>query len=247
MAVSRWRLAIGLANSQRPIANSVLQGLVVAAGLLPATVLLSDALNDRLGANPIEEITHRTGDWVLWFLLGTLAVTPLRRLTGWNALIKFRRTLGLLAFSYVCVHFLTYLVLDQGFVLDPSFALAFVVEDITKRPYITVGFTAFLLLVPLALTSTKGWIRRLGGAQWNALHRLIYVAGALGVLHYLWLVKGDQPRPVWHALVLVGLLGFRVWDGRRTRQRPSPSPSVSLSPSSSRSTSSPTPRAASRS
>jgi sulfoxide reductase heme-binding subunit YedZ len=217
----------------------VRQLLVVAVGLLPATLLLADALNDRLGANPIEEITHRTGDWTIWLLLGTLAVTPLRRLTGWNALIRFRRTVGLLAFSYACMHFLTYLVLDQGFVLDPAFSLGFVVEDIAKRPYVTVGFTAFLLLLPLAVTSTKGWIRRLGGRRWNALHRLIYVAGALGVLHYLWLVKGDQPKPVWHGLVLVGLLLFRIGVGKGRKKaerdgkgetltapfRPVPSPS----------------------
>ena len=218
----------------RPSAVRIAHPVIIALGLLPAVFLLADAPYDRLGANPIEEITHRTGDWVIWLLLGTLAITPLRRLTGWNPLIKFRRTLGLLAYGYACVHFLIYLVLDQGFVLDPSFRLAFVAEDIAKRPYITVGFTAFLLLLPLALTSTKGWIRRLGGARWNALHRLIYVAGALGVLHYLWLVKGDQPKPVWHALALVGLLMLRVWDGRRRtgtdrdapRQSPRPSPSV---------------------
>jgi methionine sulfoxide reductase heme-binding subunit len=189
--------------------------IIVALGLLPATLLLADALNDRLGANPIEEITHHTGDWTIWLLLGTLAVTPLRRLTGMNELIRYRRTVGLLAYSYGSLHFLTYLVLDQGFVLDPAFAFAFVLEDITKRPYITVGFTAFVLLLPLAVTSTRNWIRRLGGKRWNALHRLIYVAAALGILHYLWLVKGDQPKPVWHALALVALLLFRVWDGRR--------------------------------
>lgn len=197
---------------------------IIASGLLPAALLLADALHDRLGANPIEAITHTTGDWTIWLLLGTLAITPLRRLTGWNDLIRFRRTLGLLAFTYGCLHLLTYVVLDREFLFDPALALASLGEDIAKRPYITVGFTALVLLIPLAVTSTKGWIRRIGGKRWSALHRLVYVAAALGVLHYLWLVKGDQPKPVWHGLVLVGLLLFRVWDGRgRVLQlRPAP-------------------------
>lgn len=179
------------------------------AGLVPLAWLVADGLGGHLGANPIEEITHRTGDWTLRFLLATLAVTPLRRLTGWNALIRFRRTLGLLTFGYVSVHLLTYVVLDQGFPIQ-GFALQYVWEDVMKRPYITVGFTGFLLLLPLALTSTKGWIRRLGGRRWNALHRLVYVAGAAGVLHYLWLVKGEQLAPVYYAAVLVLLLALRV-------------------------------------
>ena len=141
-------------------------------------------------------------------------MTPLRRLTGWNELVRFRRTIGLLAFTYVCVHFLTYTILDQGLFLQ-GLVLEYLVEDVAKRPYITVGFTAFLLLIPLAVTSTRGWIRRLGGKRWNALHRLIYVAGALGVLHYLWLVKGDQVTPVWYAGILVALLVARVFYGRR--------------------------------
>ncbi|MGH2602217.1 MAG: sulfite oxidase heme-binding subunit YedZ [Dehalococcoidia bacterium] len=174
-------------------------------------------MNGRLGTNPIETITHTTGDWTIWLLLGALAVTPLRRLTGWNDLIRFRRTVGLLAFGYGCLHFLTYVLLDREAIFDPALALSTVGEDIAKRPYITVGFTALVLLIPLAVTSTRSWIRRLGGKRWNALHRLIYVAAALGVLHYLWLVKGDQPKPVWHGLALVGLLLFRVWDGRRKR------------------------------
>jgi len=191
---------------------------------VPAAVLAADALGGRLGANPIEEITHRLGDWTIWLLLGTLAVTPLRRLTRLNWLIRYRRTIGLLAFSYACLHFLTYIVLDQGFVVDPAFAFGFVLDDIMKRPYITVGFSAFVLLIPLAVTSTQGWVRRLGGKRWGALHRLIYVAAALGVLHYLWLVKGDQPRPIYHGLVLVALLLFRVWDGRRRAAAAPPPP-----------------------
>jgi methionine sulfoxide reductase heme-binding subunit len=194
--------------------------LVVAAALVPLAVLVADALGDRLGANPIETITHRTGDWTIRLLLTTLAVSPLRRITGWNWLIGYRRTVGLMAFSYACLHFLTYLVLDQGFPIQ-GFAITYVWEDIAKRPYITVGFTAFLLLIPLALTSTKNWVRRLG-RRWTLLHRSIYVAGALGVLHYLWLIKGERPTAVYYALVLVALLAVRVWLDRRRAQAGAP-------------------------
>ena len=191
---------------------------VVLAALVPLAVLVGDAFGDRLGANPVEAIEHRTGDWTIWLLLASLAVTPLRRLTGWNWLIRYRRTLGLLAFSYVCLHFLTYLVIDQGFPIQ-GLTLTYVWEDIVKRPYVTVGFTAFLLLIPIAWTSTKGWIRRLG-RRWTTLHQLVYVAAALGVLHYMWLIKGDRPTAVYHALVLVGLLGARVWKLRATLRSP---------------------------
>lgn len=201
----RW--AVGLAQT----------GVVLAA-LVPLAVLVGDAFGDRLGANPVEAIEHRTGDWTIWLLLASLAVTPLRRLTGWNWLIRYRRTLGLLAFSYVCLHFLTYLVIDQGFPIQ-GLTLTYVWEDIVKRPYVTVGFTAFLLLIPIAWTSTKGWIRRLG-RRWTTLHQLVYVAAALGVLHYMWLIKGDRPTAVYHALVLVGLLGARVWKLRATLRSP---------------------------
>lgn len=186
---------------------------IVALGLVPLAWLAADAFAGRLSANPIEDITHRTGDWTIRFLLATLAVTPLRRITKWNQLIRYRRTIGLIAFSYATVHFLTYVGLDQGF------ALQYVGEDIAKRPYITVGFTAFVLLIPLAVTSTQGWVRRLGGKRWNALHRLVYVAAALGVLHYLWLVKGDQVTPVYYAAVLLVLLGLRVVHGRAAASR----------------------------
>ena len=177
---------------------------IVALGLVPLAWLAADVWRDNLSANPIEDITHRTGDWTIRFLLATLAVTPLRRITKWNQLIRYRRTIGLIAFSYATVHVLTYVGLDQGF------ALQYVGEDIAKRPYITVGFTAFVLLIPLAITSTQGWVRRLGGKRWNALHRLVYVAAALGVLHYLWLVKGDQVTPVYYAGILVILLALRI-------------------------------------
>jgi sulfoxide reductase heme-binding subunit YedZ len=157
-----------------------------------------------LGANPIEKITHATGDWTLRFLLITLAVTPLRRLLGVPALIKFRRMFGLFAFFYACLHFTTYIWLDKFFNLHEMLA------DIAKRKFITVGFAAFLLLIPLALTSTAGSIRRLGGKRWQALHRLIYVSAIAGVIHYLWLVKKDIRKPLVYGAILAVLLGYRI-------------------------------------
>jgi sulfoxide reductase heme-binding subunit YedZ len=162
-----------------------------------------------LGANPIEKITHATGDWTLRFLLITLAVTPLRKLLGVPALIKFRRMLGLFAFFYACLHFTTYIWLDKFFNLHEMLA------DIAKRKFITVGFAAFLLLIPLALTSTAGSIRRLGGKRWQTLHRLIYVSAIAGVIHYLWLVKKDTRKPLIYGAILAVLLLYRVvvWIG----------------------------------
>lgn len=192
--------------------------LIIVGAIVPLVLLGWDALRDQLGGNPIETIEHTTGDWTLRFLLASLAVTPLRRLTAWNGVIRYRRTLGLVAFSYACLHFLVYVVLDQGFPLQGG-ALRYVLQDIAKRPYVTVGFTALLLLVPLAWTSTRASIRRLGGKRWNALHRLVYVAGAFAILHYLWETKGNQPTPVYYALILIGLLGMRVWTERVKRRR----------------------------
>jgi len=190
----------------------------VAAALVPLALLAAAALRGGLGANPIETIEHRTGDWTLRFLLAALAVTPLRRLSGWNGVIRFRRTVGLIAYGYACIHFLAYVGLDEGLDL-PSIA-----DDILKRPYVTVGFTALCLLTPLALTSTAGSIRRLGGKRWNALHRLIYVAGAAAILHYLWQVKGEQMTPIYYAVALLGLLAARLWTARSMRA-PAPEPS----------------------
>ena len=135
----------------------------------------------------------------------TLLVTPLRKWTGWNSLIKFRRMLGLFAFFYGSLHFLTYLVLDQFFDIDA------IVADIVKRPFITVGFTAFVLMIPLAATSTAGWIRRLGGKRWNLLHKLAYVSATAGVVHYWWLVKSDISRPARYGAIVAVLLATRVW------------------------------------
>jgi sulfoxide reductase heme-binding subunit YedZ len=157
-----------------------------------------------LGANPVEALEHKTGDWTLRFLLITLAITPLRKLLHVPALIKFRRMFGLFAFFYGCLHFATYLGVDKFFNVHEILA------DVVKRKYITVGFTAFVLLIPLAVTSTAGWIRRLGGKRWQALHRLIYVSAIAGVIHYLWLVKADIREPLEYGAVLAVLLAYRV-------------------------------------
>ncbi len=157
-----------------------------------------------LGANPIEALIHRFGIWGLNFLLITLAVTPLRRLTGWNWLIRFRRMLGLFAFFYVLMHFTTYAGLDQ------RFDLAVILEDIAERPYITVGFSALVLLIPLAVTSTNGMMKRLG-RRWQKLHRLVYLIAILGVWHFFWQVKLDTLEPLIYAIILASLLGYRLW------------------------------------
>lgn len=185
-----------------------------AAALGPAAYLAYGVFADTLGANPIDAITDETGTWTLRFLVLTLLVTPLRRVTGWNALVKYRRMLGLFAFFYGTLHFLTYIWLDQFFDVGE------IAKDIAKRPFITVGFTAFVLMVPLALTSTAGWIRRLGGRKWNLLHRLVYVSAVAGVVHYLWLVKADISRPVRYGVIVATLLAARAWwawNGQRTR------------------------------
>jgi sulfoxide reductase heme-binding subunit YedZ len=165
------------------------------------------AYNGLLGANPIEVITHSTGDWTLIFLCGTLAVSPLRMLTKQYWLIRFRRMLGLFAMFYGTLHFTTYIWLDKFFDVHE------IVKDVAKRPFITMGFTAFVLMIPLAITSTRGWISRLGGKRWNLLHRLIYFSAIAGVIHYVWLVKKDLTKPLEYAAVLTVLLGYRlaVW------------------------------------
>ncbi len=188
--------------------------------LLPLAFLVYRGLTNDLGANPIETINRYTGDWVLRFLLITLAVTPLRRLTGWNGLLRYRRMLGLFAFFYACVHFLSWVWLDQYFVL------ADIVQDVAKRPYITVGFASFLMLIPLALTSTNAMIRRLGAKRWQQLHRLVYLIGIGGVVHFLWLVKSDIREPLVYGAVLALLLGFRLWDRRRRTPAAIPSGAV---------------------
>lgn len=185
-----------------------LKPAIFALATVPAALLAFDAWRDRLGADPIETITHRTGWWALTLLLVTLAVTPVRRITGWNGIVRLRRMLGLFAFFYAVLHLLTYVVLDL------FFAFGLVLEDIAKRPYITVGFTAFLILLVLAVTSTKGWIRRLG-KRWQRLHRLVYVAAVGGVVHFLWLVKADTREPLIFGAVLAVLLLARLRWPRR--------------------------------
>ena len=188
----------------------VAKTLVHAAALTPMAILASQFWevyrtgNDALGADPVAEIEHRLGLWALRLLMATLAITPLRQLTGQSVLIRFRRMLGLYTFFYACVHFTAYLVLDlRGYWTQ-------IFEEIAKRPYITVGFSAWLLLLPLAITSTTGWIRRLG-RNWTRLHKLIYAAGVLAVLHFWWLVKSDIREPALYAAILAVLLGWRAW------------------------------------
>ena len=192
-----------------------LKVLVFIAALIPlARIIYAIGVDPiSLGANPAETILHMTGDWVLYFMLITLAVTPLRKLTGLNDLIKFRRMLGLFAFFYASVHFLAYI----GF--DRLFDFSDMAREIVKRPFILVGFAAFVLLIPLAITSTRGWVLRLGGARWALLHKAIYPIAVLGVVHYWWLVKRDITWPLVFALVLAVLLAYRGLKrgGRRIR------------------------------
>ena len=191
------------------------------ASLGPAAWLVWAFLTDHLSANPLSDITNETGVWTLRFVCITLATTPLRRLTGWNGWVRFRRMTGRFAFFYGTLHFLTYAIVDRYAGLDltagyftrstlPDLVKS-VGEDIYKRPFITIGFTAWLTMLPLALTSTAGMIRRLGGRNWNRLHRLVYATGIAGVVHYWWLVKADVSRPRVYALVVAALLGFRAY------------------------------------
>ncbi len=184
-----------------------LKPLVFLLCLLPFALLVADLLSDRLGANPVEKISHRTGDWTLRLLLLTLSITPLRHISGWTPLLRIRRMLGLYTFFYATLHFLTYLVFDQFFDWQEIW------KDIIKRPYITLGFASFVLLIPLAATSTDGMIRRLG-RHWRRLHQMVYIIATLGVFHYLWLVKKDLREPLVYAFILLALLGWRAWKQR---------------------------------
>jgi sulfoxide reductase heme-binding subunit YedZ len=172
--------------------------------LAPLGWLAWRAWRQELTANPIEYITHFTGDWTQRFVIATLAVTPLRKRLGLAGLIRYRRTIGLFAFFYGSLHFLTYIWLDNFFDIHE------IVKDVAKRPFITAGFTAFVLMVPLAVTSTAGWIRRLGGRRWERLHRLIYVTAIAAVAHYYWLVKSDIRLPVFYGTLVALLLAYRL-------------------------------------
>lgn len=180
---------------------------------LPLALLAWDATHDLLGANPIEAVTRALGDWTLNFLLITLTVTPLRRLTGWNWLLRLRRMLGLFTFFYACLHVTSYLWLDQFFDWTE------IATDIVKRPFITAGFVAFTLLIPLAATSNNYMVRRLGGRRWQSLHRSVYLIAVLGVLHYAWMVKRDLALPLIYAAILAVLLGVRALWREQERRR----------------------------
>ncbi len=188
--------------------------IVFLVSLVPLALLVHAAVFDvdALGANPIEAINRELGDWALRFLLITLAVTPLRQLTGRHELVRLRRMLGLFAFFYATLHVASYTGLDQQFNWDE------IVKDIIKRPFITVGFMSFVLLLPLAATSTNAMVRRLGGRRWRNLHRLVYLIGAGAVLHFFWMVKSDIREPLLYATLLALLLGYRLWAVRRRRQ-----------------------------
>ena len=204
-----------------PKTVSTLKAIVFLLALVPLARLATGALffPDWLGANPAEFITRSLGDWTLRFLLITLAVTPVRKLSGWHWLANLRRMLGLYAFFYGLVHLSSYVAFDH------VFDVVAILKDIVKRPFITVGFTALVLLVPLAITSTNRMVQRLGAKRWLALHRLVYVIAPLGVLHFWWMVKRDITEPAIYALILAVLLGYRVvakLKDRRRRARPAP-------------------------
>jgi sulfoxide reductase heme-binding subunit YedZ len=191
---------------------AALKPLVFVLCLLPLAHLVWDAVHGTLGTDPVARLEHRSGDWALRLLLATLAVTPLRRLSGWHKLVRFRRMLGLFAFFYVSVHLTIYLVIDLGGFWSQ------LLGEIVKRPYITVGFAAWLLLIPLALTSTQGAMRRLG-RNWQHLHRLVYPIALLGVLHYFWLVKADHREPALYLAVWIALMLARLPSKMRARRR----------------------------
>jgi len=191
------------------LSNSILASkwtkvVVFLACLVPFGILVWEILNQQTGANPVQFVEHALGDWTLRFIVFTLAVTPLRKKLRLPQLIRFRRMLGLYAFFYACMHFTSYLWLDKYFMWRDIWA------DLYKRTYIIAGFTGFILLVPLAITSTAGWIRRLGGRRWQRLHRLIYVTAIAGVIHYYWLVKSDERKPLFYGFLVAILLAWRL-------------------------------------
>lgn len=181
-----------------------LKAALFAASLLPLLRLTWFGFSHQLGANPIEFITRSLGTWTLVFLMITLGITPLRKLSGWNWLVRLRRMAGLFAFFYALLHFITYIWLDQFFDIQA------IIKDVIKRPFITVGFTAFVLLIPLAITSTNAMMKKLG-KRWQTLHRLVYAIAIFSVIHYWWLVKKDITQPLIYACILSVLLGIRIY------------------------------------
>jgi len=188
--------------------------VVFALCLVPLGLLLWKGFHNDLSLNPVEYVEHRTGDWILRFLCITLAITPLRKILHLPQLIRYRRMMGLFAFFYACLHFATWLGVDR------YFEWSLILDDIGKRPFITVGFTGFVLMIPLAITSTAGWIRRLGGKRWQMLHRLVYFSAIAGVIHYYWQVKSDVRKPLEYAAIVALLLGWRVWSWFANRPKP---------------------------
>ena len=202
------------------IVTRVVKPVLYLAAVLPFSYMLYALLTGLVMGDQVKFMQHVTGDTILTCLLLTLTITPLRRVTGWNEVIRVRRLIGLTAFWYACMHLTTYLVFDQ------SLSLSEIVMDIVKHPWVLVGFAGFLCLVPLAITSTTGWVRRLGGKRWQRLHRLVYAAAVAGVLHYFWLVKKDVTAPLTYGAVLLVLLGSRLWwvrERAQKRRRPHPS------------------------
>lgn len=183
--------------------------------LVPLALLLWQGYHNDLTLNPVEYVEHRTGDWILRFLCITLVITPLRKILRLPELIRYRRMMGLFAFFYALLHFSTWLGVDR------YFEWKLILDDIGKRPFITVGFTGFVLMIPLAITSTAGWIRRLGGKRWQMLHRAIYISAVAGVIHYYWLVKSDVRKPVEYGVIVAALLVWRIatWILTRPRKR----------------------------
>ena len=192
---------------------SAIKAALFAACLLPAWLLWQGFEADSLGDNPIEAITRGLGEWTLRFLLITLAVTPLRKYTGWHWIVRLRSTLGLIAFAYGVAHLMSYVWLDQFFDWQA------IAKDILKRPFITVGFAALVLMTPLALTSSNFAIRQLGGRRWQALHRAIYAIAILGCVHFWWLVKKDITEPLVYSAIAVALLGVRAWWREQERRK----------------------------
>jgi sulfoxide reductase heme-binding subunit YedZ len=186
----------------------VAKPLIFLLCLVPFSVLAWTIVfnGESLGADPLSAITDRTGDWTLRFVLITLAITPLRQISGWNTAVRFRRMLGLFAFFYGFLHFISYVWFTV------VFDIHLIIEDVIKRKFITVGFTAFVLMIPLAITSTKKWISRLGGKRWQTLHKAVYFTGILGAIHYFWRVKSDIEKPLIYAAILALLLGIRLWN-----------------------------------